>query len=70
MGSNAAMERLKGELHRLVDRMRADLDRVEILVAALGGFSRPVPRYEPRFRHLRQLSLGKYEISQRAGGKH
>ena len=52
MGSNAAMERLKGELHRLVDRMHADLDRVEILVAALGGFSRPVPDYKPRFQHL------------------
>jgi hypothetical protein len=67
MGSNAAMERLKGELYRLVDHMRADLDRVEILIAALNGFSRPVPGYEPRFRHLRGASLGAHELETQAG---
>ncbi len=68
MRSNAAMERLKGELYPLVDRMRADLDRVEILIAVLNEFSCPVPNYEPRFQHLQQFSLKRYEISQGAGG--
>jgi hypothetical protein len=69
MGSNAANDRLKRELHRMTARMRADLDRVEILIVALNGFSRPVPDYEPRFRHLRQFSLSAHELGKRAGGR-
>ena len=67
MGSNRQLERLKGDLHGLVDSMRADLDRVELLVAALNGFSRPIPGYEPRFRHLGGASLGAHELDTQAG---
>jgi len=53
---------MKGELHRLFDRIRGDLDRVEILTAALGAFSRPIPDYEPSFRHLRQSTGNAHEL--------
>ncbi len=53
---------MKHELHRLFDNIRGDLDRIEILTAALNAFSRPVPDYEPRFRHLRQSALTAYEL--------
>ncbi len=67
MGSNGQLERMKGELHCLVDSMRVDLDRVELLIAALNGFSRPVPGYEPRFHHLRQVGLSAHELAARPG---
>jgi hypothetical protein len=62
MGSNTQVDRLKGELYRIVDTMRGDLDRVEILIAALSGFSRPVPGYEPRFHHLHRVKLSAHEL--------
>jgi hypothetical protein len=71
MGSNPQLDRLKGELYRLVDSMRADLDRVEILIAGMEGFYRSVPDYEPRFRHMPEGSLRRHEIGRRAasGGR-
>jgi hypothetical protein len=42
--------------------MHADLDRVEILAAALSAFSRPVPDYEPHFRHLDHMTLSAHEL--------
>jgi len=54
MRAESATDRMKRELHRLFDNIRGDLDRIEILTAALNAFSRPVPDYEPRFRHLWQ----------------
>ena len=67
MTSNAAIERLRRELYRMIDNTRCDLDRIEILLAALNGFSRPVPDYEPRFQHLRHFSLSAHEITTRTG---
>ena len=55
MQAQSATDRMKRELHRLFDNIRGDLDRIDILTAALNGFSQPVPDYEPRFRHLRQF---------------
>jgi hypothetical protein len=49
-------------LHRALDHMRVDLDRIEILAAALSAFSRRVPDYEPCFRHLRHLTLTAHEL--------
>ena len=57
MRVESATDRMKRELHRLLDNIRGDLDRIEILTAALSAFSRPVPDYETRFRHLRQPGL-------------
>jgi len=57
-----AINRMRRELHRVLERMRADLDRIEILTAALGAFSRPAPDYEARFRHMRHLMLTVHEL--------
>ena len=63
MNSDMAMERVRRDLHRVLDRTRADLDRIEILTAALSAFSRPVPDYEPAFRHMHALALNRHEIN-------
>ena len=47
MTNLAATERIKRKLDDALDNMRGDLDRVELLAAALSAFSRPVPDYEP-----------------------
>lgn len=63
MKSEPAIEQLKRDLHCAFDELRADLDRVEILTAALGAFCKPVPEYEPAFRHLSQLGLTQHQIA-------
>lgn len=60
-----AGERLKRELQRAVDRIRIELDKIEILSAAMFAFSQPVPDYEPRFRHLRQVTANAHEFKNR-----
>jgi len=62
MRAESATDRMKRELHRLFDNIRGDLDRIEILTAALNAFSQPVPDYEPRFRHLRPSDLTAHEL--------
>jgi hypothetical protein len=62
MRTESAIDRIKRDLHRALDAMRADLDRVEILAAALAAFSRPVPDYEPAFRHMQHLTLSEHEL--------
>jgi hypothetical protein len=47
-----AKKRLKDDLRDALHRMRMELDRVEILAAALGAFAKPVPRYKAEFHHL------------------
>ena len=63
MNSDMAMERVRRDLHRVLDRTRADLDRIEILTAALSAFSRPVLDYEPSFRHMHALALNRHEVN-------
>jgi len=62
MRTETAINRMRRELHRVLDGMRADLDRIEILTAALSAFSRPVPDYEPGFRHMGHLTLTAHEL--------
>lgn len=62
MRTETAIDRVRCELHRALDHMRADLDRIEILSAALAAFSRPIPDYEPGFRHMRHLTLNAHEL--------
>lgn len=62
MRTETATDRVERELHRALDHMGADLDRIEILTAALDAFSRPIPDYEPRFRHMRHLMLNAHEL--------
>jgi hypothetical protein len=62
MKTESAIDRARRELMRALDTTRADLDRIEIWTAAMSAFSRPVPDYEPAFRHLRHLNLNAHEI--------
>ena len=62
MRTETAIERLRRDLHRVLDNLRADLNRIEILTAALSAFGRPVPDYEPGFRHMRNLALDVHQI--------
>ena len=62
MRTETAIDRIKRDLHGALDNMRADLDRVDILSAALSAFSKPVPDYEPTFQHMRHLTLNAHEI--------
>jgi hypothetical protein len=55
-------DRLKRELSRAVEKLKADLDRVELLTAALSAFHRPVPDYEPTFRHTHRMALSAHEL--------
>ncbi|HEU5017374.1 MAG TPA: hypothetical protein VFT69_05325 [Pseudolabrys sp.] len=50
------------KLQRSLVVMSMELDRLEILTAALATFSRPVPEYEPYFRHVDRLTLGVQEL--------
>lgn len=62
MGTDAVIERIKKELLRAFDNTRAELDRIEILAAGLAAFNKPVPQYEPTFRHLNHLNLKVHEL--------
>jgi hypothetical protein len=53
---------MKSELNRAFEKTRADLERIEILAAALAAFSQPIPGYEPRFHHLRRGSTRTHEL--------
>ncbi len=55
-------DRVKRELDGALDTLRADLDRIDILSAALRAFSKPVPDYEPTFQHMRHLTLNAHEL--------
>jgi hypothetical protein len=52
MNTEAANDRIQRELYRQLDSKCVDLDRVEVLAAALDAFSQPVLDYEPFFHHL------------------
>jgi hypothetical protein len=62
MGPGDATESMQRELDSAMAALRADLDRVELLTAALSAFSRPVPDYEPSFRHARRSELSAHEL--------
>lgn len=62
-----AMERLKQDLGGALRNVRAELERVEILAAALYGFSAPIPDYEPTFRHIAPAQLNCHELGEPAG---
>jgi hypothetical protein len=59
---DVATKQMQEELHRAIDRLRVDLARVEILSAALGAFARPVPDYEPTFRHTQKLTRSVHDL--------
>ena len=51
-------------LFESLERLRGDLDRMELWAAALGCFQQPAPEYEPSERHL--LKTGAERPSRRA----
>jgi hypothetical protein len=62
MTDEAATDRITRGLHVAIETMRSDLDRVELLAAALNIFGAPVPDYEPRFRYPHRAPLSGYEL--------
>ena len=64
----AAAERLKHDLRGAVRNVHAELKRIEILAAALYGFSAPVPDYEPTFQHLSTSRLTRHDLDERDAG--
>ena len=61
--NGAATDRLKRELQRAVEHIRTELDKIEILSAAMSAFSKPVPNSEPGFRHLRHVTASALELN-------
>ena len=56
---------MKRELQRAVERIRTELDKIEILSAAMSAFTKPVPDYEPGFHHLRHVTASALELNSR-----
>lgn len=59
-------DRLKRELQRAVERIRTELDKIDILSAAMAAFAKPVPEYEPGFRHMRHVTASVLELNSRS----
>lgn len=47
-----AEEMIVRNLVEALERLHADLDRVELWTAALGSFQRPIPDYQPGERYM------------------
>ena len=62
MATEPATERLLKELRQTLEHMGIDLDRAEILTAALHNFARPIPDYEPRFQHFNNAALNLHQL--------
>jgi hypothetical protein len=62
MRSVSAPEQLQLDLQRLIDNVRGDLDRIELLSVALGAFDRSVPDYEPHFHHMQDVLRNVHEL--------
>jgi len=56
MKPEPAEEMIVQNLIDALERLRDDLDRVELWTGALGCFQRPVPDYEPGDRYLLRQS--------------
>jgi hypothetical protein len=48
----AAEDLIVRNLIEALERLREDLDRMELWAAVLGSFQHPVPEYRPGDRHL------------------
>ncbi len=55
--AGAGRDRVMRELQQAVERLQDDIARVEFWADALGGFSTPVPDYEPSGARLSQYML-------------
>jgi hypothetical protein len=52
MASEPAEEVIVHNLIEALDRLREDLDRVELWAGALGCFQQPAPEYQPAEKHV------------------
>ena len=52
----APAESLTDEMHLALGRVGRELEKLEILAAAMAAFSRTVPEYEHSFQHQRHLT--------------
>lgn len=59
---SAPAEGLLYEMHRAVDTIGRELEKLEILAAAMAAFSQPVPNYEYGFQHLRHQTASATEL--------
>lgn len=50
MLANPMAETIARDLRSAIERLRADIDRVEFWTVALTGFTEPIPDYQPGFR--------------------
>ena len=62
MKTEPAIERMSRDLHRVLDDMRGELDRVEILTAAMCAFSEPIPDYDLVFHNVYSAPLSAHQI--------
>jgi hypothetical protein len=60
-----AEDKIVRNLIEAIERLHADLDRVELWTAALGCFQRPVPDYQPGDKYL--LSAASKKAPRHAG---
>ena len=63
--NETAADRLRRELHRAIERIRSELDKIDLLSSAMVAFSAPVPDYEPGFRHMRHVTASALELNGR-----
>jgi hypothetical protein len=63
--TDTAGDRLKRELQRAVERIRTELDKIDLLSGAMAAFAKPVPDYEPGFRHMRHVTASVLELNSR-----
>lgn len=52
MPEQQAEDLIVRNLIEALERLREDLDRMEVWAAALGSFQHPVPEYRPSDQHL------------------
>jgi hypothetical protein len=65
-----AKERVERQLQEAIDRLRADLVRIELWACALNGFSRPIPDYQPAEKLTRHLMPRGSDLHSATAGEH
>ena len=63
-----AKEIIARELQQAVERLQADIARVEFWADALGGFSQPVPDYDATNSRLNEYMLPASQSGRQNGG--
>ncbi len=64
--SEPAEDMIIRNLIESLERLRSDIDRMELWAAALGSFRHPAPEYQPNDRHLLKPSENQRSRSARS----